>query len=98
MVFAQSHLAVLAVGHPLAPSVSSSLASSLASSTGSGGSSPTALPALSARPHPLDPSGSAGEGVPGKPGALLVGGLLGVAGRLSRTVLPFRAEHKKNGK
>ncbi|XP_025131083.1 putative E3 ubiquitin-protein ligase UNKL isoform X4 [Bubalus bubalis] len=61
----QSHLAVLAVGHPLAPSVSSSLASSLASSTGSGGSSPTALPALSARPHPLDPSGSAGEGVPG---------------------------------
>lgn len=70
-VFAQSHLAVLAVGHPLAPSVSSSLASSLASSTGSGGSSPTALPALSARTHPLDPSGSAGEGVPGKPGALL---------------------------
>ncbi|XP_010834902.1 PREDICTED: putative E3 ubiquitin-protein ligase UNKL [Bison bison bison] len=61
----QSHLAVLAVGHPLAPSVSSSLASSLASSTGSGGSSPTALPALSARTHPLDPSGSAGEGVPG---------------------------------
>uniref|UniRef100_A0A8C6CP04 Unk like zinc finger n=1 Tax=Moschus moschiferus TaxID=68415 RepID=A0A8C6CP04_MOSMO len=61
----QSHLAVLAVGHPLAPSVSSSLASSLASSTGSGGSSPTALPALSARNHPLDPSGSAGEGVPG---------------------------------
>ncbi|XP_065780039.1 putative E3 ubiquitin-protein ligase UNKL isoform X1 [Muntiacus reevesi] len=61
----QSHLAVLAVGHPLAPSVSSSLASSLASSTGSGGSSPTALPALSARTHPLDPSCSAGEGVPG---------------------------------
>ena len=62
---------MLAVGHPLAPSVSSSLASSLASSTGSGGSSPTALPALSVRTHPLDPSGSAGEGVPGKPGALL---------------------------
>uniref|UniRef100_A0A452G535 Unk like zinc finger n=1 Tax=Capra hircus TaxID=9925 RepID=A0A452G535_CAPHI len=67
-VFTQSHLAVLAVGHPLAPSVSSSLASSLASSTGSGGSSPTALPALSARTHPLDPSSSTGEGVPGKPG------------------------------
>ncbi|XP_068825580.1 putative E3 ubiquitin-protein ligase UNKL isoform X1 [Capricornis sumatraensis] len=61
----QSHLAVLAVGHPLAPSVSSSLASSLASSTGSGGSSPTALPALSARTHPLDPSSSASEGIPG---------------------------------
>ncbi|XP_060262236.1 putative E3 ubiquitin-protein ligase UNKL isoform X3 [Ovis aries] len=60
-----SHLAVLAVGHPLAPSMSSSLASSLASSTGSGGSSPTALPTLSARTHPLDPTSSAGEGVPG---------------------------------
>lgn len=69
--FTQSHLAVLAVGHPLAPSMSSSLASSLASSTGSGGSSPTALPTLSARTHPLDPTSSAGEGVPGKPGALL---------------------------
>ncbi|XP_029078119.1 putative E3 ubiquitin-protein ligase UNKL isoform X6 [Monodon monoceros] len=61
----QSHLAVLAVGHPLAPSVSSSLASSLASSTGSGGSSPTALPTVSARAHPLDPTGSAVEAVPG---------------------------------
>ncbi|XP_020942517.1 putative E3 ubiquitin-protein ligase UNKL isoform X12 [Sus scrofa] len=61
----QSHLAVLAVVHPLAPSVSSSVASSLASSTGSGGSSPTALPALSARAHPLDPTGSAVEAVPG---------------------------------
>ncbi|XP_057605011.1 putative E3 ubiquitin-protein ligase UNKL isoform X2 [Hippopotamus amphibius kiboko] len=59
------HLAVLAVGHPLAPSVSSSLASSLASSTGSGGSSPTTLPALSARAHPLDPTSSAVEAVPG---------------------------------
>lgn len=45
--------------------MSSSLASSLASSTGSGGSSPTALPTLSARTHPLDPASSAGEGVPG---------------------------------
>ncbi|XP_036680390.1 putative E3 ubiquitin-protein ligase UNKL isoform X3 [Eschrichtius robustus] len=61
----QGHLAVLAVGHPLAPSVSSSLASSLASSTGSGGSSPTALPTVSARAHPLDPTGSAVEAVPG---------------------------------
>ncbi|XP_026973708.1 putative E3 ubiquitin-protein ligase UNKL isoform X4 [Sagmatias obliquidens] len=61
----QSHLAVLAVGHPLAPSMSSSLASSLASSTGSGGSSPTTLPTVSARAHPLDPTGSAVEVVPG---------------------------------
>uniref|UniRef100_A0A8C3YQJ1 Unk like zinc finger n=1 Tax=Catagonus wagneri TaxID=51154 RepID=A0A8C3YQJ1_9CETA len=61
----QSHLAVLAVVHPLTPSVSSSVASSLASSTGSGGSSPTALPALSARAHPLDPTGGAVEAVPG---------------------------------
>nr|XP_045368796.1 putative E3 ubiquitin-protein ligase UNKL isoform X4 [Camelus bactrianus] len=61
----QSHLAVLAVVHPLAPSVSSSVASSLASSTGSGGSSPTTLPALSARSHLLDPTGSAVEAVPG---------------------------------
>ncbi|XP_064334371.1 putative E3 ubiquitin-protein ligase UNKL isoform X2 [Camelus dromedarius] len=59
-----SHLAVLAVVHPLAPSVSSSVASSLASSTGSGGSSPTTLPALSARSHLLDPTGSAVEAVP----------------------------------
>lgn len=66
-VFAQNHLAVFAVVHPLAPSVSSSVASSLASSAGSGGSSPTALPALSARAHPLDPTGSALESVPGKP-------------------------------
>nr|XP_044603617.1 putative E3 ubiquitin-protein ligase UNKL isoform X2 [Equus asinus] len=61
----QTHLAVLAVVHPLAPSVSSSVASSLASSAGSGGSSPTALPALSARAHPLDPTGSTVESVPG---------------------------------
>ncbi|XP_032956907.1 putative E3 ubiquitin-protein ligase UNKL isoform X2 [Rhinolophus ferrumequinum] len=61
----QNHLAVFAVVHPLAPSVSSSVASSLASSAGSGGSSPTALPALSARAHPLDPTGSALESVPG---------------------------------
>ncbi|XP_061065479.1 putative E3 ubiquitin-protein ligase UNKL isoform X4 [Eubalaena glacialis] len=61
----QGHLAVLAVGHPLAPSVSSSLASSLASSTGSGGSSPTALPTVSACAHPLDPTGSAVEAVQG---------------------------------
>uniref|UniRef100_A0A8C4KX40 Unk like zinc finger n=1 Tax=Equus asinus asinus TaxID=83772 RepID=A0A8C4KX40_EQUAS len=58
---AGTHLAVLAVVHPLAPSVSSSVASSLASSAGSGGSSPTALPALSARAHPLDPTGSTVE-------------------------------------
>ncbi|XP_019504215.1 PREDICTED: putative E3 ubiquitin-protein ligase UNKL isoform X2 [Hipposideros armiger] len=61
----QNHLAVFAVVHPLAPSVSSSVASSLASSAGSGGSSPTALPALSARAHPLDPTGGALESVPG---------------------------------
>nr|XP_019568717.1 PREDICTED: putative E3 ubiquitin-protein ligase UNKL isoform X2 [Rhinolophus sinicus] len=61
----QNHLAVFAVVHPLAPSVSSSVASSLASSAGSGGSSPTALPALSARAHPLDPTSSALESVPG---------------------------------
>ncbi|XP_074178658.1 putative E3 ubiquitin-protein ligase UNKL isoform X3 [Rhinolophus sinicus] len=61
----QNHLAVFAVVHPLAPSVSSSVASSLASSAGSGGSSPTALPALSARAHPLDPTGSALESIPG---------------------------------
>ncbi|KAM5198303.1 putative E3 ubiquitin-protein ligase UNKL isoform 3-T3 [Hipposideros larvatus] len=61
----QNHLAVFAVVHPLAPSVSSSVASSLASSAGSGGSSPTALPALSARAHPLDPTGGALESIPG---------------------------------
>uniref|UniRef100_A0A8C4KR77 Unk like zinc finger n=1 Tax=Equus asinus asinus TaxID=83772 RepID=A0A8C4KR77_EQUAS len=61
LVARSTHLAVLAVVHPLAPSVSSSVASSLASSAGSGGSSPTALPALSARAHPLDPTGSTVE-------------------------------------
>ncbi|ELK10826.1 RING finger protein unkempt, partial [Pteropus alecto] len=64
-VFAQNHLAVFAVVHPLAPSVSSSVASSLASSTGSGGSSPTTLPALPARAHLLDPTSGALESVPG---------------------------------
>ncbi|XP_054445331.1 putative E3 ubiquitin-protein ligase UNKL isoform X2 [Pteronotus mesoamericanus] len=61
----QNHLAVFTVVHPLAPSVSSSVASSLASSAGSSSSSPTALPTLSARAHPLDPTGSALESVPG---------------------------------
>ncbi|XP_039740797.1 putative E3 ubiquitin-protein ligase UNKL isoform X5 [Pteropus medius] len=61
----QNHLAVFAVVHPLAPSVSSSVASSLASSTGSGGSSPTTLPALPARAHLLDPTSDALESVPG---------------------------------
>ncbi|XP_069343228.1 putative E3 ubiquitin-protein ligase UNKL isoform X4 [Eulemur rufifrons] len=61
----QNHLAVFAVVHPLAPSVSSSVASSLASSAGSGGSSPTALPALPARSLPLGPASSAAEAVLG---------------------------------
>ncbi|XP_036890586.1 putative E3 ubiquitin-protein ligase UNKL isoform X4 [Sturnira hondurensis] len=61
----QNHLAVFTVVHPLAPSVSSSVASSLASSAGSSSSSPTALPALSVRAHPLDPTGSALESIPG---------------------------------
>ncbi|XP_045676898.1 putative E3 ubiquitin-protein ligase UNKL isoform X5 [Phyllostomus hastatus] len=61
----QNHLAVFTVVHPLAPSVSSSVASSLASSAGSSSSSPTALPTLSARAHPLDPTGSALESIPG---------------------------------
>ncbi|KAM5331448.1 putative E3 ubiquitin-protein ligase UNKL isoform 5-T5 [Glossophaga mutica] len=61
----QNHLAVFTVVHPLAPSVSSSVASSLASSAGSSSSSPTTLPTLSARAHPLDPTGSALESVPG---------------------------------
>ncbi|XP_012661140.1 putative E3 ubiquitin-protein ligase UNKL, partial [Otolemur garnettii] len=57
----QNHLAVFAVVHPLAPSVSSSVASS----TGSGSSSPTALPALSARTLPLGPASSTVEAVLG---------------------------------
>ncbi|XP_048188696.1 putative E3 ubiquitin-protein ligase UNKL isoform X2 [Perognathus longimembris pacificus] len=61
----QNHLAVFAVVHPLAPSVSSSVASSLASSTGSGSSSPTTLPALPARSLPLDPTGNTVEAVLG---------------------------------
>ncbi|KAM4814742.1 putative E3 ubiquitin-protein ligase UNKL isoform X1 [Urocitellus parryii] len=61
----QNHLAVFAVVHPLAPSVSSSVASSLASSAGSGSSSPTAVPALPARALPLDPAGSTVEAVLG---------------------------------
>ncbi|EPY88968.1 hypothetical protein CB1_000144008 [Camelus ferus] len=78
----QSHLAVLAVVHPLAPSVSSSVASSLASSTGSGGSSPTTLPALSARSHLLDPTGSAVEAVPDRFEPLeLIAGVAGSKGR-----------------
>uniref|UniRef100_H0XWW0 Unk like zinc finger n=1 Tax=Otolemur garnettii TaxID=30611 RepID=H0XWW0_OTOGA len=56
-----NHLAVFAVVHPLAPSVSSSVASS----TGSGSSSPTALPALSARTLPLGPASSTVEAVLG---------------------------------
>ncbi|MBZ3879687.1 RING finger protein unkempt-like protein [Sciurus carolinensis] len=62
---AQNHLAVFAVVHPLAPSVSSSVASSLASSAGSGSSSPTALPALPARALPPDPTGCTVEAVLG---------------------------------
>ncbi|KAF7471280.1 hypothetical protein GHT09_017622 [Marmota monax] len=62
----QNHLAVFAVVHPLAPSVSSSVASSLASSAGSGSSSPTAVPALPARALPPDPAGSTVEAVLGK--------------------------------
>ncbi|XP_020024908.1 putative E3 ubiquitin-protein ligase UNKL isoform X3 [Castor canadensis] len=61
----QNHLAVFAVVHPLAPSVSSSVGSSLASSAGSGSSSPTALPALPARAVPLDPAGNTVEAVLG---------------------------------
>ncbi|XP_047390203.1 putative E3 ubiquitin-protein ligase UNKL isoform X2 [Sciurus carolinensis] len=61
----QNHLAVFAVVHPLAPSVSSSVASSLASSAGSGSSSPTALPALPARALPPDPTGCTVEAVLG---------------------------------
>ncbi|XP_071461523.1 putative E3 ubiquitin-protein ligase UNKL isoform X2 [Marmota flaviventris] len=61
----QNHLAVFAVVHPLAPSVSSSVASSLASSAGSGSSSPTAVPALPARALPPDPAGSTVEAVLG---------------------------------
>ncbi|XP_053413269.1 putative E3 ubiquitin-protein ligase UNKL isoform X3 [Nycticebus coucang] len=57
----QNHLAVFAVVHPMAPSVSSSVASS----AGSGSSSPTALPALSARTLPLGPASSTVEAVLG---------------------------------
>lgn len=65
-LFAQNHLSVSTVAHPLAPSVGSSVASSLASSAGSGSSSPTALPTLPARAHPLEPPGGAAEPAPGR--------------------------------